>query len=743
MTVGLSDAGLAERHSPGARGRLSTRQALRRILIGTGARFVEIDAHTVRIVRVRSSIPSPRQQRAVAPIRPSTIPDSSVSQPDIIVTASKQKTRLRDYAGTVSILDLDADKLSRESAQGTASIVARLPMLASTNLGPGRNKIFVRGVADSSFNGSSPATVGQYLGDVRLTYNAPDPDLNLYDIRRVEILEGPQGTLYGTGALGGIIRLVPNAPDVQSNAAALAVGGVTVAHGGQGYDAAGMVNVVIVPDRAAVRAVAYSVVEPGYIDDSSRGLSDINRSKSHGGRAALQLKPGDGWILTIGGAMQNIASRDGQYVLRGGRPLDRRSALSQPFDNDYSLAYLTVTRPLFSAELTTTTSFVRHDVDSNFDATADDSSSPRLFNENIAIRLFSHETRLSRTSADDAWVVGLSGLVSRDRTTRKLGDPSSPLPITGVRNTNSEAAAFGQYSRRIAPDLTATVGGRLSYAHSAGEILDAEDAEASEPTRNQFRFSPTVALSWKINRRLLTYFHAQSAFRPGLLEVAPSEAARDTQRVDADSLSMAEIGVRYGERGHDRLAFGASASIARWTDIQSDLIDVTGLPYTTNIGDGRIMSFEAQASWRMASSLNLEASLFLNNSKLTKPAPQFSAADEKELPNIPHKGARVAASYAHRFDQQTTLTLDGAVRYVGSSDLGIGSPLEVSQGKYFDTAIGARLSHGAAGISIDVTNVLDVRGNRFAYGNPFGIAQQNQITPLVPRRMRVGVDLRF
>jgi outer membrane receptor protein involved in Fe transport len=73
-------------------------------------------------------------------------------------------------------------------------------MLFSTQLGPGRNKLFIRGVADSSFTGPTQATVGQYLGDVRLNYNAPDPDLNLYDIARVEVVEGPQGTLYGAGS---------------------------------------------------------------------------------------------------------------------------------------------------------------------------------------------------------------------------------------------------------------------------------------------------------------------------------------------------------------------------------------------------------------------------------------------------------------------------------------------------------------------------------------------------------------
>lgn len=738
MSVGLTDPSLARRHSPGARGQLSNRDALRRILTGTGATFVQIDARTVRVLLATP----PAKARPPVPRRP-VEPVELIDQPEIIVTASKQETLLRDYPGTVTILGLDPDKLARDSAQWTAAIVARMPSLASTNLGPGRNKIFIRGVADSSFNGSSPATIGQYLGDVRLTYNAPDPALNLYDVGSVEVLEGPQGTLYGAGAIGGIIRLVPNPADIRDNRASASIGGVSVAHGDQGFDAAAMVNLIVIPGEVAFRAVVYAAEEPGYIDDPSRNISNINRTKSRGGRMALRLNPGDDWTVTLGGAMQNIATRDGQYALRGQPPLQRTSVIDQPFDNDYSLAYLTAGRRIGDAQLTTTTSYVRHDVDTVYDATVNPMSPPRQFSEKLAIRLLSHETRLSKTSARGSWIVGFTGLMARDRTSRALGDPVAPLPITGVRNVNSEIAAFGQYTHMLVLGLTATVGGRLSYAHSGGEVLDDTNAEADERTRSQFRFSPTLALAWKVSDRFLAYVHTQSAFRPGLLEVAPAEADFDAQRVEPDSLSMVELGVRYGKRDRGGLSFAASVAAVRWTDIQSDLIDIAGLPYTTNIGDGRILSFEAQAGWRISKALTLEAALFLNNSRLAKPAPSFAAADERELPNIPHVGARVAASYRIWVDRHTELTLDGTARYVGESQLGIGEPLEASQGGYVNTSIGARLSRGAVGLSFDVTNLGNVRGNRFAFGNPFGIAQQNQITPLVPRRIRAGIDLRF
>src|SRR5690606_19776390 len=100
----------------------------------------------------------------------------------------------------------------------------------------------------SSFTGPTQATVGQYFGDMRLSYNAPDPDLRLSDLERVEVLEGPQGTLYGAGSLGGIIRLVPRVPELGVTSASAMVGGSLVQHGAGGADASATMNLPLLGD---------------------------------------------------------------------------------------------------------------------------------------------------------------------------------------------------------------------------------------------------------------------------------------------------------------------------------------------------------------------------------------------------------------------------------------------------------------------------------------------------------------
>lgn len=734
ISVGVNDPGLAARPSPGIHGDLSVRAALRQALRGTGANYVMIDATAVKIV---AGTPLPRARPA-----PRTVA-TAVSAPagaDIVVSASKQSTPLDRYPGSAEVLSLAGTRPSKSGAADTATIVDRLPVLTSTSLGSGRDKLFIRGIADSSFNGPSQATTGQYLGDARLTYNAPDPNLNLYDMQRVEILVGPQGTLYGSGALGGILRLVPNAPDAAGFAASLAAGGSATRHGGEGGDLAGMVNLPVAPG-VAVRGVGFWRSEAGYIDDPGRGLNDINRTTSFGGRLALRVDDLAGWTIDAGGAAQNIESRDGQYTLRGTPPLTRRSVIAQPFDNDFRLAYLTIGKSFDWADLTSTTTVVRQDLETVFDASQ--SGVPRRFTEDIGITLLSHETRLSGGSGPSQWVGGISGVYDINRLARTLGPVDAPLPIAGVRNENSELAAFGRYAFPLFGNVTATLGGRVTYARSVGVPLGIRVAEADQPRRSEVRFSPTVALSWAAARSLFVFAQYQEGFRAGGLAVSATGLAASSTRFEPDTLRMLEAGFRRGRDGVDRLSFGVTVSCVLWSDIQADLIDTGGLPYTANIGRGRIFGTEAKLGWRPIDALRLEVSAFSNDSSLHAAGFAQLTSDQRSLPNIAETGGRIAVDLTFKLRGGVELRLDSSLRYVGRSQLGVGAPLDVSQGRFLEGAVGGRLALAYYGVSLDVTNVGDARRNRFAFGNQFGLAQRDQITPLRPRSIRLGVDARF
>lgn len=748
-TIGIEDAGAQRAHSPGARGRLSLPAALARLLAGTGYRFLPVDATTFRIVPAPRTMHRADRLRPPPPASPSPTPPQQpppLTLPDIIVTASKTRTPLDRYAGTADILDLAHAGTTQEAARGTEAITASLPTIASTNLGPGRNKLFVRGVADSSFNGPTQATVGQYLGDVRLTYNAPDPSLNLYDMARIELLEGPQGTLYGTGALGGILRIVPNPVDLDGFAGSIAGGGTATRHGAEGGDLAAMANLPLAPGLLGLRLVAYGALDPGYIDDIGRNAKNVNRAVKYGGRATLRLAPGDGWTIDMGGVVQNIDIRDGQYAERGLPPLTHFSRLAQPFDNDYALGHIVVHKEWASGlDLVSASAIVRHDVETRFDATgAPDTSGLTLFLQHDAITLLSHETRLTgRIGKRGAWIGGVSILHDMQRLSRRLGDPGNPAPITGVRNAVTEIAAFGQAELPVGPRLTATIGGRLTYADASGEPLDVQKPDAFEARRTEAHFSPTLAIAWRASGRLSVFAHLQRGFRAGGLAISQDGALQSVQRFKPDEISVVEAGFRFGQRGRDPLWASATVSHAQWRNIQADLVDRRGLPFTANIGDGRIWGLEARIGWAPLAALTLDGGLFLNDSELRHPAPDFTSSDEAELPNIARAGGRIRATWRTRLSDRIGLTIDTAVRYVGKSELGIAPPLAIPQGDFTEASAGARLDFGRLGVSLDISNLSDSRGNRFSFGNPFSVDQGRQTTPLRPRTVRLGFDAHF
>jgi len=662
-----------------------------------------------------------------------------MDETEIFITASKQDVRATQFGGTVHLIELNRSDHSRMGAQGSDAILAQLPVLASTHLGPGRDKLYVRGVADSSFNGPSQSIVGLYLGDTRLTYNAPDPDLALYDMNRVELLEGPQGTLYGTGSLGGVLKFVPNRPEFDVATGFVTAGGAGTSHGGGG-DASATLNLPL-GGKAALRVVGYATSQPGYIDDLQLNRRDINRTKVRGGRGALRIDAGNGWDVEIGGVTQNTNGRDGQYALSTLPPLTRESNFAQPYDNDYRLATITVRRKLPETEFVSATGWVRHDLETQFDATGFPATSgPQLFVEDIRITMISNETRLSRlSSAGEGWLAGLGVIHDVDEVSRMLGPANALAPLSRLRNELTEVALFGQYSQALTQRLLLTVGGRATYNQEEGGLLD-ENTGAAEPKRKDVRFSPSAALTYRLGPESVAYLRFAQAHRAGGLAVSDGVAAESVRRFETDSLSSIEAGIRLGQVSRDRIALTMSVSHARWKDVQADLIDSTGLPFTTNLGDGWIDGLEVEAAWQPVEGLTLDVSAFVNESKIHR----FDGVPGSgDLPNIADAGTRGAVQFKRQLSPGVSLEGNASLRYVGKSRLGISPPLALKQGGYAEGDVGARLEFSRFGVSLDVSNIANVRGNRFSLGNPFSVTEGNQVTPLRPRTLRLGIDAAF
>ena len=756
-SIVITDRRLARRSVPAIRGRMPAAEAVRRLAAALGARAVATGARSWRIEQAPAPVVRQPVRAAPAPIGKPPQPPL----PPIVVQASKRNLTLDQIPAQVAIID--GGLLELGGTGGTEEITRRIASVSSTYLGSGRNKLFIRGIADSSFTGPTQSTVGQYWGDLRLSYNAPDPDLRLSDLDRVEVLEGPQGTLYGAGALGGIIRLVPNAPRLDDASLAGQIGGSLTQHGSPGGDLSLTANLPAT-GNLAFRATIDAASLGGYIDKPDAGREDVNRTRILGGRLTGRLDLSPRWSVEVTGLGQTIDARDAQYADRGDPPLTSTAAVTEGADIDFALGSVVLSGGFGDISFRSSTGIVRQDLEERYDA-ATELAPSRLFVQTNRARMIANETRLwSPERGGFSWLLGTSLTHSESDIRREFIRYEPPslagsemivalrAATPGVTNIVDEATVYGEASLRIAPIVVATAGGRVTWARLGGGADDVAPELAFARSgitvrRNELDVLPSLALHTELSDRALFYTRYQQGFRPGGLAIE-SEFVR---RFDNDRTATWEIGARYGRAGTgasarrtasgDPFSLAVSLSYTDWRDIQADFVDGSGLPSTANIGDGRIWSASLSGAAEIAPGLRFEAGATWNHSRIDEPDLTLRS-NTRQIPNIANVASRVGVNYSADIGPHLWLTADGWASYVGPSRLGIGPQLGARQGDYFDSGIDVRIGSDAMGVTFGISNLADTRGNRFSLGTPFS-EDRDQVTPLRPRSFRLGVDRRF
>ena len=689
---------------------------------------------------------APRPKPMPPPAAPPSPPIEEAPEPqDIVVTASKRDTLSRRFPGQWS--RLDGELFTPLGVPGAEAIEARSVGFSSTHLGAGRNKLFIRGIADSSFSGPTQSPVGQYLGDMRTGYSGPDPDLRLVDMQSVEILEGPQGTLYGSGALGGIVLLKPNKPILSETSGMIGTGASVTWHGDPGFDASAVLNTPIT-DGSALRLVGYHAREGGYIDNLATGEHDINRVHIVGGRATLSAELAPGWVADLSGMAQQIEGDDSQYADEEAPDLSRSSLVDQPFESDFALASLVIRKDSGDIRFQSTTGASWQDVEENFDA----SMGPRIrqLGQHSKARAVSNETRLWRPMAQGySWLVGFSSIIQHYDVARDVTEEKLKVDLAGVENRIRETTVYGEFGLELTPTIEASVGARytISALKGAGEHLSpliADRLADEDSRRTEHKLLPSAALLARPVDGLTIYARYQQGFRPGGLSIG-GESVRLYRN---DRLGTAEVGFRYGQPGRDPFDLQGSATLSRWSDIQADFLDPAGLPVTDNIGDGRVWTVTVNGGYRLTRNIRVEAGLAWNDGKITGPTSDFemlvaaAGSESMRIPNIARVIARGAIDWNTDLGSGRTLQANAYARYVGSSRLGIGPRLGEEQGEYLDSGLVLRVSDDHRAVTFTVTNLADVVGNRFAFGAPIATGTE-QLTPLRPRTIRLGFEQAF
>jgi outer membrane receptor protein involved in Fe transport len=698
-------------------------QALQRVLAGTRLRAVRVDATTWRI----EPLPA-----APVRVRPPRTPPPIVEGGDIIVTASKRDERLSDLPASISILGGPAlDHLAGK--RGLVDLLATTDGAFSTNLGPGRDRVFLRGVADSAFNGTSQSLVSLYLDDARIGYSSPDPDLRMVDIDRVEILRGPQGTLYGTGALGGVIRIVTTAPDLDEVSGTVA-GDVTATNNGAvGGAFEGTLNLPIVTGALALRASGWTETMPGWIDDTGRGSRDVNRTGRSGGRAALRWAIGGGWTATASGIGQWINARDSQYATRG---LSRATAIAEPQDNDFLSGSLDIHGPIGSLDAQSTTAIVSHEFGSTYDASimaaALGRTAPVAYVEDRAIRLVTQEVRLSDPTARHPWIVGASVLHATTRLKGRFESDSTSTLARDDKEAVFEAAMFAEGTQRLSSALDLKIGLRGFVT-----VNDIEQRGPDEQSTTKLGVTPSGTLSWHRDDVGLIWLRYASAIRPA----GVTRASVDTERrIPGDELQSIELGWRIRGMG-DRLTLNGAIFGSTWEHLRSDVVGSDGLLGTVDAGNATNYGIEFGGRFD-AAPYGIDFGTTIQRARLTSPANDRGPEDDRRLPVVPDYSARLGLSRRFALIGKPASGYVTA-RYIGQTRLSFDPLLDRPAGDYATLDAGATLDDGRRQWSIAVDNVLDGRGNSFGFGNPFTLSTTTQTVPIRPRTitLRLAIGL--
>ncbi|KQX25026.1 MULTISPECIES: TonB-dependent receptor [unclassified Sphingomonas] len=707
---------------------------------------------------------------AAAPVLAQQAPaESGVAE--IVVTASKRSENLLNVAGSVSALT--GDRLSQLGISSLQDFTRLTPGVSLQSTTPGRTQISIRGINVGTTQPSS--SVAQYFDETPITAAAtaalsgelnPDPDP--FDMERIEVLKGPQGTLYGANALGGVIKYVSKAPQFDRVAAAGQLGVGSVHKGGTDYSGKAMVNVPLA-DWAALRVVGYYRKDAGYIDNVAVGDKDVNWSKNRGGRAILALRPTEDLDIKLTALTQKLSTGGDSSVdairttltpafgdLTQTRPVpeyvrDRFNLFNATVSYDFGFA------TLLSTSSWTDQKFGRSMTEASFSPGTRDLFVS--FGKNLK---FVQEVRLQSESANAQgleWQVG--GFYTNERysynyegPTVTLATGSSVLGYSGGQSSRyEEKAGFANatyyFSQRF------DIAGGIRYAENKQRgfgINSAGNFDGRSGASKDSKVTWTATARYHPIENIMLYGNVSRGYRAGGANFFAVGQAVPPQ-FDPEVLTNYEAGIK-GSTDDKRLTFSLSGFYIDWASIQLPLV-VNGLTFRGNNGTAESKGFEASTSFLPIDGLNLTATLSYTDAKIT--------SDERTgvgaVPGERMAGApRWSGSFSSDYEWDLSDALKGFVgaTYTGSSSrtnsyrLSVNTPFVAIPG-YSTVGLRAGVSQDNMRVTLAVDNVFDKRGvtddytfERY-YGEAFGGlgTYYDALGIIRPRTVKLTFDVNY
>ncbi len=625
---------------------------------------------------------------ADAPPGPAGGPDASKPADAAIldtvtVTAGRRVQRQQDVP--YSVQAIDANTIRNDDLQDFQDFVATVPGLNYGNGGSGRSDIYLRGVSSPSVGQS---TVGLYLDEIPLAFAGFQPDLNLFDMERIEILKGPQGTLYGEGALGGAVKLISNKPNA-SRFEATVEGTYSSTAGGQSNDDFnGMLNLPLLEGRLALRLVAGRHDDGGWIDNPRIGERDVNSGRGDSTRAELRFTPTGSLDVLLTYISQHSHSDAEPFIDYGSTQYGIQNRAFDEWSTDRITTYnLTVNYTTRLGTWTLASSSTHRTLAEYLDletsaAQLDDAFGVTgLVIPNQQISFFNVDSdELRFTSAADGpfkWVAGAFFKDRREPFDSHVPTPAVILPVLGpslydneVGTNDKERAVFGEATYDATTQLHLTVGGRFShetdhvrsdlYVFYAGQV----PTQIGDASYNSF--TPRVALSYDLSKSNTVYATVAKGYRSGGANYQIDPTQGDPLTYNPDSVINYELGTKaswLGERMFSELA----VYHMDWKDVQLFQQSPDGArSYTVNGGKAASNGLELTLSARPTEHLDLAAGAALIHATYRTAVPLAGVVEGDRLPFSPSASFNFSAGYKAPLSGSLDGFLRAEYQHIGS-----------------------------------------------------------------------------
>ncbi|MEI9994198.1 MAG: TonB-dependent receptor [Rhizomicrobium sp.] len=597
----------------------------------------------------------------------------------VVVTATRRPEAIQTVP--MSITAFTDATLRKLGADNLKDFADKVPGLEFASFAPGLNRVTIRGISTQT----GESSVSFYLDEMPITADpTAQPDVKVFDVDHVEVLRGPQGTLFGESSLGGTIRIITHQPDASAFSGAIQGMTSNTSHGGENYSADGMVNIPIVQDELALRVVGSWRNDAGFIDNQVLHKNDVNDSRSTNYRGILAWTPTQ--ALTVSLAYQGENQRNNGSFISDGDLQQFRYVPESRVDN-FQRYNLTVKYDADWASIVSSTSYFGRQTESKTDDTGAGfgilpPGVTAVAPDKIDYNIFTQEVRVvSNQSGPLEWIVGAfyknstrSDLNSID-TTPDLG----PLLDGDFNYRFRQWAVYGALTWHITDLLEASAG--LRYFNEDDRFhTDVSGAFAgpglvNTSVENTSGLAPRVSLKYNLADSTMAYATVSKGFRPG--GANPSKPIFDLLGVPLpltfkpDTIWNYEVGVK-ADLFDNRLTLDLAAYYMDWQNIQLPA-SAAVFNGTYNAGGATSKGVELEGLARLTERLTLNFSGNYTDATLsdtvilnTPSGPVTEALKGNQLPLVPQWKVSLGAEYRWPISDDWSAALRGDASFVAS-----------------------------------------------------------------------------